>query len=101
MRLTFRKVIDADAYLIPGWLRPGERAWIRQVLADVNQGTWEAAAHLPVTHDGRTLWNAVRHIDPAFTAGGTWPAGDPWPQLPTRETVRAALRLAASGEWTL
>lgn len=70
------------------------RKRVEAVIRRPSQHTWDNAYSLILTVHGtkQTLWCAVLEVDPTFPASK--PCDEPWPRIPSRDTILRALRWA-------
>jgi hypothetical protein len=89
-----RKIEDLDmARNMLGPLDERIRARVERVLENPTQETWDDAYSIIVGSDGwMTLWQAVLKMDRAFPRSK--PCDEPWPRVPSRETLLRALAYA-------
>lgn len=90
-------VIDLELDLarnLLGKLKPETRKRLQAVVNKPTQKTWDAAHCVILSTIGRglTLWQAVLEVEPTFTRSK--PYDEPWPTIPSRETLIKAIQFA-------
>jgi hypothetical protein len=82
--------------LLGNRLSPVIKARLAAVVNDPAQDTWDDAYSIIIAAGSlrrSTLWQHVLVVDPEFVQSR--PSGGRWPRVPSRETILAALELAA------
>lgn len=76
-----------------GPLKSAQRKRLQALVNHPSQKTWNNAYSMAVGSDGwMTLWQAVLAVRPSFCPSK--PCDEPWPEIPSRETIVAALQYA-------
>ena len=75
-----------------GNLKPETKARLQSVIDNPCQDTWEDAYCIILNKRGRTLWQSVLEVDSNFQDIKN--SNENWSQIPTRELLIAAIKLA-------
>lgn len=75
-----------------GKISPETKEKLQKVIDNPCEKTWDNAYHIILNGKMKTLWQAVLEVDNTYLTSK--PCNEPWPVIPTKETIIKAIRVA-------